>query len=324
MSSQVQTLFSRTTLGEVLACRSASAPSQLITVNNEASMQVCLNAMIANNVSAVPVLDAQGRAVGIVDMVDVCRVLVEELSEVQDWKSWPSIKFSELLAITPVTKAVDFNRGEPLLVARAEAPVESIMKFLSSGLVHRCLVHVKEGVEYGIISQTDICSWLSSKIEEDPELQREFSNISLMGEMRNRSSESHKVVQALWSDSVYDILKILVKEDVRAVGLVDGKGKLQANFSANDLIQLDAALVSDIRLSGMEFLQKYSGSSLPPLALLQDQSTTLADAVMIFTAMGLHRVWLVDSPIDSRFSPVGVVTLSDVLKVTSQHFSSMH
>jgi len=146
----------------------------------------------------------------------------------------------------------------------------------------------------------------------------------LVNELRNRSSESHQIVQALWSDSVYDILKVLIKEGVHAVGLVDDTGKLQANFSASDLIHLDKVLISDIRLSGKEYLKKYSVSSLTPLSLLHDQSTTLADALLIFTAMGLHRVWLVDSPMDSRFSPVGVVTISDVLQITNKHFLSVH
>jgi len=288
------------------------------------SMQVCLNVMIDNKVSSVAVLDARGRAVGLIDLIDVCRVLVDELSEDEDWKSWPSTKFSDLLAVTPVTKAFNFNSGDPLLVARADAPVGSMMKFFSSGLVHRCLIHVEDGMEYGIVSQTDVCNWICSKIEEDPQLQAEFSNIYLMNELKNRSSESHQIVQALWSDSVYDILKVLIKEQVHAVGLVDETGKLRANFSASDLIHLDKVLISDIRLSGKEYLKKYSSTSLTPLSLLHDQSTTLADALLIFSAMGLHRVWLVDSPMDSRFSPVGVVTISDVLQIINKHFLSAH
>eukprot|EP00475_Leptophrys_vorax_P006748 TRINITY_DN1421_c0_g1_i1.p1 TRINITY_DN1421_c0_g1~~TRINITY_DN1421_c0_g1_i1.p1 ORF type:complete len:322 (+),score=94.70 TRINITY_DN1421_c0_g1_i1:137-1102(+) len=318
--TSIQQLFQDTTLGEVLACRSPTSPKTLVHVKDDASVHACLKAMTENKISSVPVFDAQMKVVGMVDMTDVCRALVNELSEVQDWKTWPDLQLSELLQDTPVTKVVDFARGDPLLISTASSSIASIMKFFSAGLAHRCLIHFDKENEYGIVSQIDVASWLAGKIDEDLDLRKSLQSISLMDEVKNRSSETGSIVQAAMTDSVLDILKLMVRENVPAVGLVDETGRLQANFSATDLVHIDAGVLSDVRLSGAEYLKKYARWSLTPLSLLQDQSTSVSDAILIFSGMGLHRVWLVDSPMDSRFSPTGVVTITDVLHIIQTHF----
>eukprot|EP00475_Leptophrys_vorax_P016944 TRINITY_DN2345_c0_g1_i1.p1 TRINITY_DN2345_c0_g1~~TRINITY_DN2345_c0_g1_i1.p1 ORF type:complete len:327 (+),score=69.35 TRINITY_DN2345_c0_g1_i1:4524-5504(+) len=317
-ASTVASLFSDTTLGEVLAYRSPHAPRELITVNNASSLNQCLRAMAEKKVSAVPVLK-NGKVVGIVDMVDVCRTLVDRLAEVQEWKTWPDIKFSELLEEIPVSEVVDFSRGDPLLLSNAASSVSSVMKFFASGVAHRCVVSFDDEKEYGIVSQVDIASWLASKVTEDLEYRKYFLEVPLIDELKNRSSQSHQVVQALWTESVYDILKTLVRENVHAVALVDEEGRLQANFSSTDLVHIDVGVVSDIRLSGREYLQKYSRWSLTPLAILHNEKSTLAESIMLFAGIGIHRIWLVDSPMDAKFSPTGVITVTDVLQIVHKH-----
>jgi len=309
-------------MGEILAFRAASAPRELITVNREASMHVCLQAMINNKISSVPVLDAHGHVVGVVDMVDVCRTLVEGLSEAEGWKTWPDYKFAEFLDEICVSDGVDLSKGDPLLVANASTSVASVMKFFSSGLSHRCIVRFDDIHEYGIISQVDLVAWLASKIDEDEDIRKIFLNIPLLEELKNRSSENHQVVMASWSTTVFEILKLLVKERVHAVALVDEAGKLQANFSATDLMQIDAGSVHDIRLSGKDYLKKYSRCSLTPISFLDDESANLAETLMMFSGVGIHRIWLVDSPMFSKFTPTGVFTVTDVLQIANKHFLS--
>jgi CBS domain-containing protein len=323
MTDRVVRLFKETTLGDVLAFRSTITPRELVTVGYEASMHDCLRAMIDNKVSAIPVLDEYSKVVGIVDMTDVCRTLIEGLSEAEGWKTWPDYKFSELLGEIPVTDGVDFAKGDPLLVTSSESSVKSIMKFFSSGLAHRCVIRYEGDMKgFGIVSQVDVASWIASKIDEDEELRQAFLDIPLLSELQNRSSESHHIVQALWTDSVFDILKLMMKEQVRAVGLVDEQGKLQGNFSASDLVHLDDGSVADIRLTGKEYLKKYSSWSLTPVSFLDNESANLGEALMMFSAIGIHRVWLVNSPMYEKFQPTGVMTVTDVLHIAQKHFFS--
>jgi len=322
MCDRIRNLFEEATLDEILASRDESAPRELITVNQDSSMHACLQAMISHHVSSVPVLDAHGHVIRVVDMPDVCRTLVEGLSEAEGWKSWPDYKFAELLDEIAVADAVDFSKGDPLLVANSSTSVESVMKFFAAGVNHRCVVRFDGLHEYGIISQVDLVSWIASKIEENTDIQKKFLDIPLFDELKNRSLQAHKVVSALWSSSVFDVLKLLLEEKVHAIALVDENGKLQANFSATDLMHIDAGSVHDIQLSGRNYLKKYSRCSLTPISFLDNETGNLAETVMMFSGIGIHRIWLVDSPMYSTFQPTGVFTVTDVLQVTHKHFFS--
>jgi len=276
--------------------------------------------MKSNKVSSVPVLDAIGRVVGVVDMTDICRMLVERLSEVEGWKTWPDFNVGELLDAIPISDGVDFSKGEPLLISNALSSVESIICPLSSGLAHYCIVRFDEVNEYGIISQVDIATWLASISEEHSDLHKNFSDICLLGELKNRSMESHQVVQVMWTESVFDILKLMLKERVHAVALVDATGRLQGNFSLTDLMHIDSGSVCDIRLSGKDYLKKFSSCSLTPISFLDNETANLAESLMLFSGMGIHRIWLVDSPVCAKFTPTGVFTVTDVLKIAYDHF----
>jgi len=196
------------------------------------------------------------------------------------------------------------------------------MKFFASGLAHRCVVRFDELHGYGIVSQVDLTAWLASIIDEDVDIRKAFLNVPLLDELKNRSSETHEVVKAPWTASVYEILKLLLKENVHAIALVDETDKLQANFSATDLMHIEAASVHDIRLSGKDYLKKYSRGSLTPISFLNNETANLAETLMMFSGIGIHRIWLVDSPMYSTFTPTGVFTVTDVLQITHKHFVS--
>eukprot|EP00475_Leptophrys_vorax_P033911 TRINITY_DN5407_c0_g1_i1.p1 TRINITY_DN5407_c0_g1~~TRINITY_DN5407_c0_g1_i1.p1 ORF type:complete len:341 (-),score=104.38 TRINITY_DN5407_c0_g1_i1:52-1029(-) len=323
--TSVQMLFNQTSLGEVItASRNAESPREFVAVGRDASMNQCLKAMTENQVSAIPVLDnASHKVIGVVDTMDVARTLVDGLSESEDsWKSWPDYRFDELLDEIPVADAVDFNHGDPLLVSSSKSSVASVMKFFASGLAHRCIVRFDdaETMHYGVVTQVDIASWLASVIDEDAELRKPFMEISLIPELKNRSSETHEVVKALWTDSVFELLNLMIKTGVRAVALVDDEGSLKGNFSSTDLVHIDAGSVADIMLSGKDYLTKYSRWSLTPICFLDNEKANLGETLMMFSGIGLHRVWLVDSPAFSKFKPTGVFTVTDVLQLTHRHF----
>lgn len=107
-------LFQNTTLREVLAHKPVSAPRELVSVNIGSSVSACLTKMISAKVTSIPLMDDSGKCVGIVDMRDIAATLVANLSSIDEWKTWPDIKFSELLENAPVKNVVDFAHGDPL------------------------------------------------------------------------------------------------------------------------------------------------------------------------------------------------------------------
>lgn len=197
------------------------------------------------------------------------------------------------------------------------------MRFFASGLVHRCVVHMEEKSDYAVLSQVDLASWLGNKVADNVELREIFSKIPLISELKNRSSETHQVVQSNLNETVFHTLQKMDRDRVQAVAVVDDSGRLQGNFSVSDLIHLDSAKMADLKLSVEDYLKKNSKWSLTPLAILNDKETMLAETIMLFSGIGVHRIWLVDSPMDSSFTPSGVVSVTDVLQIVKRHIGSL-
>jgi CBS-domain-containing membrane protein len=321
-ASSLYQLFMKTTLEELLNFKPGYAPKELVSINTTSTVAECVRVMFDRNITSIPVMDAEvaNHCVAVVDIKDVCRALLNKLEEIEEWGYWPEVKFSEFLEETSISSVIDFAHGDPLVASSGSASVFSIMKFFSSGLSHRAVILLSDKHTYSVVSQTDVISWLASYMVRNEELRNQLFSIPLLSELHNRSSESHEVVKAVWTESVYNILKLMERELVQAVALVDEEGRLQGNFSASDLIHLEKALVSDLKLSAKDYLEKFSRTSLNPLAVLEKEKdlsmrSSLAEVLVLFSSMGMHRIWLLDSPVDAKFSPSGVITSTDVLQL---------
>jgi len=141
-----------------------------------------------------------------------------------------------------------------------------------------------------------------------------LEDVPLTEYLHNRSWSQHDVVAGKLSDTVMDALKTMYNSNVSAIAIVDDAGKLVANFSAADVLNLELGHLADLNLSIGEYLKKYSNWSLTPLAV-QKEDGFLADAVILFSALSVHRLWIVDSSTFERFAPIGVVTLTDMFSM---------
>lgn len=312
----MQAVWNYTTLQQVLKVKPSIMKHGMIFVKREESLNSCMNKMLSCKISSVPVIE-DGRCVAIVDVKDVMRFLIKELEYIQEWTCWAPVKFAELMEGVSVKDIIDFAHGDPLLVADGKTILISLLKFFNSGLCHRCVVHL-EGGEFGILSQIDVMHYLAQMITENSENLREIlEKIPLSENLANRSSAANSVVSAYGSDKVINVLKLMYSKDVSAVAIVNGDDKLDANFSLSDILRLETASFSDLNLSVEEYLKKHSAWSLTPLAV-QKEDGSLADAIVLFSAIGIHHLWIVDSSIFEKFTPIAIISLTDMFHMLSK------
>jgi CBS-domain-containing membrane protein len=315
-------LWESTRVEEILA--SKSSPHAFSYAHRDDSLFNVAQTMLKQHISALPILDTHNKCVGIIDIKDVMILLVRKLDEISDWASWSSAQFEQFMQEIPAGQVMDPSRGDPLILTHAKAPMKQVIRFFASGLAHRCVVHVDED-KFEVLSQIDVANFLGKAFSEETpndaqkKIRDNLEAVQLMEHLRNRSVEAHHVVSCRENDLVIDAVKKLFHEEVSALAVVDENNKLLANFSLADILHLEFASFTDLNLSVGQFLKKYSRWSYTPMAL-QKNDGTLADVVVLISALGIHRLWVVDSSAYEHFSPIAVVTLTDVFSIL-QHLN---
>jgi len=163
----METIWDETLLQDVLESRLTK--KGFISVGENDPLVDCLDMMLKHKISAVPVMkngeDSDGQVIhciGIVDVYDVLKFLVKELEVIEGWTGWAPVKFRELMQGVKVKDIMDLAHGDPLVVGNAKSSLKSVVRFFSSGLSHRCVVHLK-GNDFAVLSQVDVMHFLAKK-----------------------------------------------------------------------------------------------------------------------------------------------------------------
>jgi len=139
-------------------------------------------------------------------------------------------------------------------------------------------------------------------------------DIPLLEKLTSRSFEETVAVKA--SDSILKVLLLMKKKAVSAVAVIHPVTEnIVGNFSASDLLKLKSCDLSDLCMQVKTFLEIYSPTSTVPQTI-ESQGTTLGETIKLFSQLGIHRLWMIDSSTGSSV-PVGVVTLTDIMHTLS-------
>lgn len=306
-------VLNSTTVKHLLQTRAGGSDKPVISLPITSTLTDALTVMEENMIISIPLVDGD-RCVAIIDNVDILNFLVKSIADIKDWLINSSAEVNTVLAGVKVTEVIDFSQGDPLLVTGEDANVESLMKFFTSGLSHRCVVNTKSG--FSICSQFDVVRLLNSSMKVHKQLERAAESHQVMNHLQSRSVTDETVTIGS-TEYVYAVLDRMVEKKVHAVAVVDEMkdGQIIGNFSATDLLHLKDCRFKELSLSVREYLDKHSPTSLNPVTI-EAGGTTVSDVLGLFAETGLHRLWVVDSGSNTSF-PVGVVTLSDILKIVS-------
>lgn len=304
-------LFRTTSLSAIIGAKARS--NALVSVPPTAAVVDLLKAMSDHKVSSIPVIVPENpdACIAIVDSVDLLNFLVQELKEIEAWVSWSAIKFQDLFSRMTVSEVIRSTCREPLLVASEISSIESIIGFFSSGIGHRCLVRMNQG-GLVIVSQFDIINFVNDQLEINRELSSQVSSV----DVQTLFCKPELLISIDANNCVLNALKTMVDKKVSGLAVVDKDLKqnpLVGNFSASDFRHLEFCNLSDLSISIREYLKKHSPLSLAPLAVSQG-NVTITDVISIFSALEVHRLWVIDSA-DNSMPTTGTVTLSDVLNV---------
>jgi len=316
MKAAFKQILSSTKVGDFLSRKDseASMPRKLVSINSKSTLAEALKVLNDNMIISVPIIDGEN-CVGIIDNIDIINYLNKQFENIREWLANSEVSVEGVFSEVLVSEVVDFAHGDPFVVTSENATIQSVMKFFASGWSHRCVVKTKEG--YAILTQYDIVKLLADSMQSDKNLYELCEAIFLLDRLNSRSL-SDETITIGSTASVFEALDRMIQKQVHALAVVDetDDGRIVGNFSATDLLNVGYGQFKEFSLSVYEFLEKYSPASLTPVTVEADW-TSLANVLDLFSKLGLHRLWIVDSESQASF-PIGVVTLTDVLKIVNQ------
>jgi CBS domain-containing protein len=146
--------------------------THVVTIEADASLLDAQRLFVEEEINGAPVVDADGRVVGVVSVRDLLRGSSEEqdtvLSEPHyyrdltefsgpDWANGPE-DFQNRLASRTVSEVMT----EGALMLAPDSPVDEIARTLRQSRIHRVLI-AEEGVLVGIVSTFDLMALLEKE-----------------------------------------------------------------------------------------------------------------------------------------------------------------
>jgi CBS domain-containing protein len=302
----MQTLLTNTLVEQVIRGK-----GNAITLSPNASMADALRVISDNLIISVPVVDGN-RCVGIVDNTTVLHFLAKQVESVKEWMAFSEERFEELLAGISLKDAMEGVKRESLVLTSEKSNVQSLLKFFSSGSCHRCVVHKSNG--FSVCTQLDVVMYINEKLKSNPELYKLVDGTRLMENLKSRSIMD-QTITIRKDQMVFEAINVMSEKNVPALAVIDAQkdGQIVGNFSATDLLALKYCELNELALTVEQYLAQYSPNSLSPVTIEED-GTTLANGIELFSQLGIHRLWIVDSEEFAKV-PLGVVTLTDTIKM---------
>jgi len=183
---------------------------------------------------------------------------------------------------------------------------------------HRVLVCSSKGELINLITQSRVMQFFPGIIEGSPSCKKTIKELGL-GEK--------SVITVNFNESAYCAFKTMVDRRVSGLAVVDDWGCLVGNISISDfkLCGYDSRFWDLLGKSVNEYMKEvlakpevnirtrvlYSLTTkevMPAVKCYEDDS--LQVVVKLFSFYGVHRLFVVDS----QRKPIGVITLSDLLK----------
>lgn len=158
---------------------------EVITVGPEASIHTAAQLMVDHGVSGLPVLDQDGRLVGVISEGDL---IVRQ--KPRAWPKWWHLFFrdGERLA-REYLKAMGITVAEVMtasvICVRPDAPLGSAAALLDEHRIGRLPVVAADGSLVGIVSRGDLIKALAATVSPGG---RPLTDTQLVGEMRRRLS----------------------------------------------------------------------------------------------------------------------------------------
>lgn len=267
--------------------------TNLLLLPEQCTAMIAIEALHERDISGAPVVDGQGRAIGMFTVTGLnTRVL-------QQSRTVLSRPISEIM--TPFVFSL-----------RSEDSLSEAMRILVETRIHRVLVRDEEERPLGILTTMDVLKALHKQILQDDDgrifAADETERLRVLTNDPVSAVMTHPVITIVPDDSLAHFETLTQRHSISATPVVDAaRGDMVGLVS-----QVDVALRLRTTLHSLE--NSLALDVMTPFAFRLAPEKPLSQALALMVEQHIHRVIVVDD----RMVPVGVITALDVFRLGLQ------
>jgi CBS domain-containing protein len=207
-----------------------------VTIEQDKWATDAVHLMLKKQVKRLPVVDVEGRLVGVLSRVDVFHTI---LRECPDWQAFQKRQ----IAVDNLRFVSDIMRRDTTTVF-PETPVEEVIRFIDCNDIQRVCVVDREGHFLGLISDRDLLAafsdrhpgfwnYLASKIPftEHPQL-REDLRARTAGEIMNTD-----IITVAEDAPINEAIRLMLEKAIKRLPVINSQGKFKGMISRDGLLR---------------------------------------------------------------------------------------
>ncbi len=213
-----------------------------VTIEQDKLVTDAVNLMLKKQVKRLPVVDTDGRLVGILSRLDVFHTI---LRECPDWQAFQKQEIAVNLRFVS-----DIMRRDAATVL-PDTPVEEVIRLIGSNDLQRVCVVDREGNFLGLISDRDLLAAFSDRhpgiwdyfvskisLAEPTPLQEDLAG-KTAGEVMNPN-----IVTVREDAPINEAIRLMLEKAIKRLPVVDAQGKFKGLVSRDALLRAGYASTS--------------------------------------------------------------------------------
>jgi len=303
------------------------ASTDILRIKPTDSLASVVSSLLSRKLVSAPIEDENGDTVGIFDVNELISFLVLTSGVFKRAEAEFTTFYVGSAQDTTSAKAVANSRSSTVVAVMNAAYYSSyLVRIDPNDLVSSKLEHFSEGVHRAPLTDANrkLVGWLA-QLDIVGEILKAVRSNDACRQMAQKSLEFYrlghqpKIFTVTTKHSLGDVVEMFNDYQFAAFPLVDENGRLIGNFSMTNVLVLWTEyydIGNALANNAHEFLHKTSPLSMNPVTAAY--SDTLEDILIRMIDRHVHRLWIVDD----KGQPVGIVSMSDVLKLVRKFVES--
>jgi CBS domain-containing protein len=213
-----------------------------VTIEQDKLVTDAVNLMLKKQVKRLPVVDANGRLVGILSRLDVFHTI---LRECPDWQAFKKQEIAVDLRFVSDIMRRDTSTVLP------NTPVAEVIRLIDCNDIQRVCVVDQEGFFLGLISDRDLLAAFSDRhpgiwdyfvskfSSAQPTQLKEDLRTKTAGEVMNAN-----IVTVAENAPINEAIRIMLEKAIKRLPVVDAQGKFKGMVSRDALLRAGFASTS--------------------------------------------------------------------------------